>query len=517
MKAFSVEPGHGMVRGAIAPQTLRIREAAGFFSRARGLLGQPPPARGCGLLLRGVRAVHGFGMRHAIDLVFLDGDGVIVRCARLAPRTIAGCAAATQVVEMREGEIGRLGLQLGMRPHLLPTTEIFLCGDGNEGSGMGDAVHVAMATATVGPRPAAFAQRSRCAHLRVLRGHVLRRHVPRGHALRRHVLRRHVLRLRVFLRRLLLGLLLSGACLAASLSCVAVSISRAHAQPAPPTSLTPHVPRIDTQLLRRLEGEAEALYRDAAPHAADAELVRLYESLATAAPKRAVHAWLRIGNIHQRAGAVGAAIDAYRLALDATLDADPDSKLDESSAEEDESRRKSLLNLASLALEQARQALARLGPLPAAAAHRAELELLDRRHGHVRPRAGRPPAVEGAGVGDETLLHEARPREAPYVVERYTASARRNAVKEARGSLHTNPADELPARPVPKSRSRPAREKLPDVEYLLGDPRRFKGQADDRVDRAADHAVDGGSGRGGAHATKRRASKRSGDGAGESR
>ena len=515
MKAFSVEPGHGMVRGAIAPQTLRIREAAGFFSRARGLLGQPPPARGCGLLLRGVRAVHGFGMRHAIDLVFLDGDGVIVRCARLAPRTIAGCAAATQVVEMREGEVGRLGLQLGMRPHLLPTTEIFLCGDGSEGSGMGDAVHVA--TATVLPRPAAFAQRSRCAHLRVLRGHVLRRHVPRGHALRRHVLRRHFLRLRVFLRRLSLGLLLSGACLAASLSCVAVSISRAHAQPAPPTSLTPHVPRIDTQLLRRFEGEAEALYRDAAPHAAAAELVRLYESLATAAPKRAVHAWLRIGNIHQRAGAVGAAIDAYRLALDATLDADPDSKLDESSAEEDESRRKSLLNLASLALEQARQALARLGPLPAAAAHREDLELLDRQHDRARSRAGHRTAVNDAGAGGETLLQEVRPREAPYMVERYTASARRNAVKEARGSLHTNPADELPARPVPKSRSRPAREKLPDVEYLLGDPRRFKGQADDRVDRAADHAVDGGSGRGGAHATKRRASKRSGDDAGESR
>ena len=62
-------------------------------------------------------------------------------------------------------------------------------------------------------------------------------------------------------------------------------------------------------------------------------------------------------------------------------------------------------------------------------------------------------------------------------MERYTASGRRNAVKAAKGSLHIDPADELPAKPVPKPRSR-AREKLPALEYLLGDPHRFKPAAD---------------------------------------
>jgi hypothetical protein len=63
------------------------------------------------------------------------------------------------------------------------------------------------------------------------------------------------------------------------------------------------------------------------------------------------------------------------------------------------------------------------------------------------------------------------------VVERYTASARRNALKTARGSLHVDPADQLPASQVPRPR-KSREEHLPSVEYLLGDPLRSKQSAE---------------------------------------
>src|SRR5690606_17446415 len=96
--------------------------------RARGLLARPVLAPDCGLLLRNVRAVHGFGMRHAIDLVFLDERWVVVRCATLAPWQTARCARARHVLEMAAGEAARLQLRPGVRPILLPGALIFRCG-----------------------------------------------------------------------------------------------------------------------------------------------------------------------------------------------------------------------------------------------------------------------------------------------------------------------------------------------------------------------------------------------------
>ena len=389
MKASSAEP-------LAAPPLLRIREACGFVGRARGLIGRPVLARGCGLLLPGVKAVHGFGMRHAVDLVFLDRQGVIVRCTRLPPWGVARCASASQVLEMRAGEARRLNLRDGVRPILQRTAEIFRQPGDDEDPAW-----------------------------------------PKGPRAGR---RRPVMAIVQFL-----------ACFAAP--------ALAPVQDAPAASTA-----LDMPTLHRLQAEAESLYRDSAPQVADAELVRLYEALAAATPQRAFHAWLRIGNIHQRSGAVGAAIDAYRKLLAPARSAEPPQ------VAEEEARRKALLNLASLALEQARLALSKLTPLPAAAVQVEQLQSLSREFERQAPDA---PAQPGEGVGPPGPDSQ----HAPYVVERYTASGRRNAVKAAKGSVHLDPDDELPAKPVPKPRVRP-REKLPEVEYLLGDPLRHKPAAD---------------------------------------
>jgi hypothetical protein len=384
-------------------------------------------------------------MRYPIDLAFLDEDGLIVGCARLAPTGVAGCRGARHVLEMRAGEIERLGLRVGQRPELVPATPIYAATIDATSTGR---FSVALAAALLG--------------------------CPMG----------------------------QGTSHAASSGAAAVT---AGAVMAPLNLAQP----LSEPTLQRLEDEAEARYRAPQPEQGqagsrapgnDAELVRLYESLAELATERSSHAWLRIGNIHQRSGAIGAAIDAYRRLLDPGVAdaAVPPGSGATAAANDTEARaaeRKALLNLAGLALDQARRSLIRLqaldGSAVAATPFSRDLESLEgqfaRRHAQA-PELAAETAARGTPVSSEP---------APYTVERYTASARRNAVKSARGSLHVDPADALPARPVPKPRSRPASAALPSVEYLLGDPNRSK-------------QVDGGAsaGRGGGPIDKRRGAGR---------
>jgi uncharacterized protein len=115
MKASSAEP-------AVA---LRVRIAVGLLARARGLLWRPSPPPGGGLLLAGVRMVHGFGLRHPLDLVYLDGEGRVLACAVLAPWRISRCFAACHVLELRRGECERSGLVPGRRLQVTIVEDIF--------------------------------------------------------------------------------------------------------------------------------------------------------------------------------------------------------------------------------------------------------------------------------------------------------------------------------------------------------------------------------------------------------
>jgi len=87
-----------------------------FWPRARGLLGRRGLEPDQGLLIRPARSVHMFWMRFAIDAVFLDEHGVIVRIAGdLAPWRVASCRGAREVVELRAGRAAQLGLGVGQK------------------------------------------------------------------------------------------------------------------------------------------------------------------------------------------------------------------------------------------------------------------------------------------------------------------------------------------------------------------------------------------------------------------
>jgi len=83
---------------------LRVVEAHGRTARARGLarLDAMPPA--VALHIPRCRSVHTFGMRFALDLIWLDRSRGVARVDRaVPPRRVRTCLRARSVVEASAG------------------------------------------------------------------------------------------------------------------------------------------------------------------------------------------------------------------------------------------------------------------------------------------------------------------------------------------------------------------------------------------------------------------------------
>lgn len=85
-----------------------------FVERALGLIGLAPLPDAFALRITRCRAIHTFGLAYAIDAVFTDRDGRVLRCLRsLPPRRVALQPGAHAVWEMRAGLASVLGLEAG--------------------------------------------------------------------------------------------------------------------------------------------------------------------------------------------------------------------------------------------------------------------------------------------------------------------------------------------------------------------------------------------------------------------
>jgi uncharacterized membrane protein (UPF0127 family) len=83
-------------------------------TRLRGLLGRDALGAGEGLLIRPTSAIHTFFMRFAIDVVFIDRDGVVQKVvSTLRPWRFAGSRGARCALELRAGEAGARGIRPG--------------------------------------------------------------------------------------------------------------------------------------------------------------------------------------------------------------------------------------------------------------------------------------------------------------------------------------------------------------------------------------------------------------------
>ena len=93
----------------------RLRVADSFLSRGVGLLFSRPLEAGEGLRITGTASITMLFMRFAIDAVFVDRAGRVVKVAEhLRPWTpAAGSLRAAEVIELPVGAVERSGTQVG--------------------------------------------------------------------------------------------------------------------------------------------------------------------------------------------------------------------------------------------------------------------------------------------------------------------------------------------------------------------------------------------------------------------
>lgn len=108
-----VEVGAGVDVGS------RVGLADSWWLRLRGLLGRPRPRAGEGMLLLDCDSVHTVGMRHALDVAFLDREGTVVRVLpSLRPwRVGLGGPSAAHALELPPGRLEETGIRPGHRLH----------------------------------------------------------------------------------------------------------------------------------------------------------------------------------------------------------------------------------------------------------------------------------------------------------------------------------------------------------------------------------------------------------------
>lgn len=83
--------------------------ARNIWQRVRGLMGVRELRAGDGLILRGEQAIHTFGMKIAIDVVYLDARGIVLRVIPAMPPSRLGpfIWRARDVLELPAGTLER--------------------------------------------------------------------------------------------------------------------------------------------------------------------------------------------------------------------------------------------------------------------------------------------------------------------------------------------------------------------------------------------------------------------------
>ncbi len=88
--------------------------ADGFCARLVGLMFRRALQPDQAMCLADCHQVHTIGMRFAIDIVFVDGDSVIVQLVHnLVPNRLASCAAASHAIEFAAGGARHWQLAVG--------------------------------------------------------------------------------------------------------------------------------------------------------------------------------------------------------------------------------------------------------------------------------------------------------------------------------------------------------------------------------------------------------------------
>lgn len=102
----------------MTPDALTIHRAEGFFARLGGLLARAPLRDAEALCLAPCNSVHTMFMRYAIDVVFLDPRGRVLKVVTgLKPWRVAACRGAAAALELRAGQAHEWGLVANVSIH----------------------------------------------------------------------------------------------------------------------------------------------------------------------------------------------------------------------------------------------------------------------------------------------------------------------------------------------------------------------------------------------------------------
>ena len=93
----------------------RVTMATSFFKRLKGLLGTDSLDEDAGLFLSPCKSIHMFGMKYAIDAVFLDKELKVAELVeRLEPGAVSGhYGDAHSCLELKAGMIEKLKISVG--------------------------------------------------------------------------------------------------------------------------------------------------------------------------------------------------------------------------------------------------------------------------------------------------------------------------------------------------------------------------------------------------------------------
>lgn len=95
---------------------VRLRRGDTFLRRLRGLLFTRALPEDEGLLLEPCNSVHMLGMLYALDVVYLDGEGRILKIVSgLPPFGLSVCLRAKAALELPAGAAKRYGWEVGDR------------------------------------------------------------------------------------------------------------------------------------------------------------------------------------------------------------------------------------------------------------------------------------------------------------------------------------------------------------------------------------------------------------------
>jgi len=100
--------------GRIVCENVKLADT--YVTRTVGLLGRRTLPPGQGVVLRPSFSIHTFFMRFPLDLIYVDGDLVVIKIVeRLPAFRTSSCRGAREVVELAAGECARRGVSVGDR------------------------------------------------------------------------------------------------------------------------------------------------------------------------------------------------------------------------------------------------------------------------------------------------------------------------------------------------------------------------------------------------------------------